>query len=233
VAYWTLCLELQFYIFYTLLAVLFRRSAERWQLLGFALTVLTSVFLDFFAVGSVHMFLRMWYPFGLGVLVYFVGKNWGRWWAMSPLMICVLTVAICGVLQERSTSVTPAVVAVLLLLQQHYQAYLRPAPRILLRLGRCSYSIFLVHGFLGLALGVLFRRGVLTTELTAWCGIVVFIVLALLCAELYHHFIEKRFAALAARIPVCVDRPKIPIPPLNSSEAVTPNPDSSGSPPKP
>jgi peptidoglycan/LPS O-acetylase OafA/YrhL len=198
--YWTLCLEVQFYLLFAiLLGVGIRLGARR--------VVRGGLFLAVSLVSVAALWARFetdvwgfadWSYFFLGAIVYKVHVK-----EVSPAWFWLA----CAVLAVEAASNRSATTAMTLVTASAIYCACRWSRlydwlncRPLLMLGRISYSLYLVHPILGPIVSSKLLRIVPATRLTG-LGIFVFAVVANLAASwLLYYMIERPTTALSGRI---------------------------------
>lgn len=198
-AYWTLCLEVQFYfVFAVSMVALSRFSANVWVCWFTALT-LGSLAVDVADAVPRDWFPRLWHQFGVGVLVYHSRTFWFARW---PLVLVLLTSASLGVYRKSDSDfVVLAVACVLLLMGRHHWLWAE-CPAILVKLGGISYSLYLIHGYVGKGLDILLRRGVGRSEPFVWFLMAGAVVAALALAAALYYWSERRAIEWSRRVRV-------------------------------
>lgn len=142
--FWTLCHEVQFYLFYCLLLAGFRRSDNLWPALPFAATGVASAFSPDLIPGLAS---GTWWMFALGVLIYFCHVSPAT---RRVLIGYVIAVALSVAVKPSPYGVVAVGTGLLIWLAVHLgkaDAWLTWRP--VLYLGTVSYSLYLVHGILG------------------------------------------------------------------------------------
>lgn len=210
VVYWTLCLEIQFYLSFSLLMLLVTTLRRR-RAPGAALALVlvpAVLFADLWALGMgpFHvpgLFLGFWHLFLAGVTV---------WWAMhrpedriaAPLAIANLVLlAAAGVVQADAPLLAGVMTAATIYVAGHRDklgTWL--AARPLQALGAMSYSLYLIHNPIT---GAAFRVGYRLTGRSLWLEAVWFVLVTGLCiavAYVSYRLIERPSLALGHRIPL-------------------------------
>jgi peptidoglycan/LPS O-acetylase OafA/YrhL len=204
VVYWTLCLEVQFYVVFTASAVAVRRLRPGYRVGWFIALTVGSLAADLANAVPPEWFPRYWYQFGAGVLVFYAGRER---LAQLFMYLFIPALVVTGVYRGQPTDVAVAVVCVLLTLVAR-EARVR-SPWVLLGLGRISYSLYLVHGFIGLALGIVFRSSLVKSESAAWMAIGGFAAVAVGAAALFYWAIELRAVEWSRLVRVGPERPPL------------------------
>jgi peptidoglycan/LPS O-acetylase OafA/YrhL len=212
-AYWTLCLEVQFYLVFAVSAIAVRRLSPGIGSGWFAALTIGSAILAFCDLVPRQWFLRLWYQFGVGVLAYSAGRDRV---ALRSLQVLLPGLAGLGAYRGEPADIVAAALAGLLV----FTGRLHRFPPLLLRLGQISYSLYLVHGFIGLGLGAAFRSSLVQSEGTAWVAINMATVAAIALAVVFHHVCERRGAEWSRLIQVSSARSAVSAPGM----AVAPGP---------
>jgi len=134
--YWTLAIELQYYLVVGLLYFLFISPLFYIRCLGYVL-LLAAPFIKF-----ATEFLPFWLPlFGVGILLFQYKSQIITRFEMLPVLICFL--AHLWFFNSATVAVVASLTALLILFAYNY------SNRLLAFLGRSSYSVYLVHPVLG------------------------------------------------------------------------------------
>lgn len=185
IAHWTLCLEVQFYFVFVLTAVAIRRLPPGQQFSSFAILAIGSMLVEALDLVPIAWFPRLWYQFGLGVLTFNAGRNRSASFTLIALLAVVFGL---GVAFGQIANAVVGIASIILFNIQR----LRQTPRLLLGLGRISYSIYLVHGLVGMGLGAAFRLLPIETEEAAWCAIALSTAIALAFAAAFYYVFERQ-----------------------------------------
>jgi peptidoglycan/LPS O-acetylase OafA/YrhL len=188
-AYWTLCLEVQFYIVFAASIVLVRRLMPHRQVGWIMLLTVGSAVINLTNAVPQPWFPSLWYQFGTGVLAYHATRE-----QSARLMLLLLLSALLslGVYRAHASDFVVAAVAGLLMMVGRED---RPEPvysRTILGLGRISYSLYLVHGFVGLGLAAAFRSPAVRSESAAWVAIALATTIAIALAVAFYQVFERR-----------------------------------------
>lgn len=198
--YWTLAIEVQFYMVFVLALVALRRLPAHlgpYALMGSGLYALHAAMHWRFLNG---WFIPHWYMFVLGVLT---------WWRLDrrlhwlPHALYLATIALAGWRFHRLEPAAAAIVATLITAAGVGDRLHRWLDlRWLQFLGAISYGIYLLHPVTGAqtrwVLGGIFSRG--RTPYGALGVVICSCVATIGCAWLLHIAVEKPAMALAARI---------------------------------
>ncbi|MDX2100527.1 MAG: acyltransferase [Leptolyngbyaceae cyanobacterium bins.59] len=149
--YWTLCLEVQFYLVFCALLGLTQYLKQRWnvenaRLLVFAPLAIVSAFwpLGIIPEGErAFLFLPLWYGFFLGVFAYW---TWKREISRPVFYLYAIPILIGSIVMEIQVATTHAITAILLMeiaqanrlgewLKQSWLQFF----------GQISYSFYLIH----------------------------------------------------------------------------------------
>lgn len=204
--FWTLSLEVQFYILYVLILAIGRNDPnQKYQgvaVLPLLLLTMTTSLL--WPAGLVHSslwagsFLPQWHGFLLGVIAYWTWRNA----EIAPLFLLFVSIAAgAGIATNNPFSITCSVVSLFLWiasLRNWALAWL--ASRLPQFLGSISYSLYLIHNPIT---GATFRAGYLATGHTLgseclWWPISVLSCIAV--AFVLWQTVERPSMALARRI---------------------------------
>jgi peptidoglycan/LPS O-acetylase OafA/YrhL len=185
--YWTLCLEVQFYL--TLIVALWISQALRakWEnfLKVFVGSMAVSVLIHLEWLPNVHgLMFPYWWAFGLGSLCYWtlVGRAPAGYLALSCAALFVSSAGFQG-----DWRLTSAAAACLLYIASQAKAMERwLADRVSQFFGRISYSLYLFHPLAGWSAQSLALR-----HLNQWAAFAVGLVSSVACAWLAYLFIER------------------------------------------
>jgi peptidoglycan/LPS O-acetylase OafA/YrhL len=190
--FWTLCLEIQFYIIFAILV------ATRSKLL-FLVAVISSLLCPFGIVTPVPgLFIGLWYGFLLGAGAYWAAANpQMRWLFLVYAAIIFLT----GLINNDVFACVCALTACALLTAAVYGALTTLLNwRWLQFLGLISYSLYLMHNPIT---GAVFRVGYILTPRSApteaiWWG--VSLIACIIFSTAVWYLIERPAAAFSKRI---------------------------------
>ncbi len=209
VVYWTLCIEVQFYLVYAMGTAFWhqRRAAKEIHVLPATVLLLLSWLVSLLLACSGEMkampgtFLPYWHEFALGILAcrLFGGSHRGT--QGGKVAAVVLAIGLAGVLFEKSTGLLVALLTFGLISFCGKKGWLYTALdlRPLQFLGRISYSAYLVHvpvGFIFLGLKNHFFRDSLVVDFAAFlCAV----FCTLLLAEIFYQVAERPAMRLSQR----------------------------------
>ena len=207
--FWTLSIELQFYVAFAVLVL----ARSRLRLLappGVTLPVLLgasaaiSLLWPFGLLGSDRRaiwFLPLWYSFMLGVLV---TARWRRLvpaWALGSYMALLTAAPVVAGRGGPFAWVSVATAALLWLAVERDRLSRWLADRASQFLGRVSYSLYLIHTpILGAAFVVTARVLGEPTPAKQVAGIVVTVVVTLLAAGVFYRAVERPAILLSRRL---------------------------------
>ena len=200
IAYWTLCLEVQFYFVFAVTAVVGQRFSTGVLLALLTLTTAGSIALNLAAVALEQA----------GFRASGISSDSARWSFMpvdnagpgrrSRLVLLLLAGKIWH-LPELGDMVVVAVAGLLLSVRTLRSKRLRGLGT-LAQLGTISYSLYLVHGYIGFGLGILFRARREWSETTAWLLIATTTIVAVASATFFYLLCERRCIDWSRRVRV-------------------------------
>ena len=198
-AFWTLCLEVQFYAIFALASVAFRflrLSLDR-IFLCWVLSVILSFTLDCFECLNQCWAPRLWYQFGLGILAYQSTVNCRQ--HVNAIVFFALFL-LASLVLYRIELVVLSCTAFLLLFKKNRAMFNRVVPAQLIHLGAISYSIYLVHGYLGMLLNSAVKSPPILSIASPLMVISTAVILAVTAAIIFHRFIEIPGIKVSKRI---------------------------------
>jgi peptidoglycan/LPS O-acetylase OafA/YrhL len=205
--FWTLCIEVQFYLLFIALLWLATRLARRSgselvrsPVLGAVLAPLALASLFFLADATdwKYLFLPHWYLFVLGCLTYWCDfRRWSGW----ALVAFSLAIAGCGAFTGQLAPFAGLATAGLLFASARVPglAWLFSG-RVLQYLGRTSYSLYLVHFTVGYRVLNAGQRLTGDSRPAALGWFALSLLLSLVAAHVLHRWVELPSVALAQRL---------------------------------
>lgn len=188
-AYWTLCLEVQFYLVFAVSMVALARCPANVWVSWFAALTIGSMAVDFANAVPRDWFPRLWYQFGMGVLAYHARQErFARW----PLALVLLVLAVLGAYRRSDSDFVVLAVAIILMLIGRDHWVRMECPVILVKLGGISYSLYLIHGYVGKGLDIALRAGVGRSEPSVWMLMAGGTAAALVLASALCYWCERR-----------------------------------------
>ncbi len=196
-AFWTLCLEVQFYVVFTVLACACSGPrAPRFVAFVVLLTVV-SFMLDQRETVSQTWFLRLWWQFGLGILCFAVRER-----NLAPTVtVAVLFVgALLGLMRADHDLVAALATSAALVHSRRRSMAPTMLTRAALGVGQVSYSLYLTHGKAGTLLGLWLGPSTTRPEWSAWLAITASLGLALFAAQVFFRLCESPAMRLSRRV---------------------------------
>jgi peptidoglycan/LPS O-acetylase OafA/YrhL len=206
--FWTLCMEVQFYLAFALLLGLSQRLAGRDRAHGLVLGVFVPLTLlslavqfGFIAWPYKATMVKFWYLFQLGALACWAvqGTVRARWFlgyaaALAALLAVSFTVeSLIGVLTGTS----------LFLVGRLGRLHDTLGHRPLQHLGRLSYSLYLVHPLVGVPFCFFVRERLVGTTPGLGAGAVLFVLavgVSVAFAEGFHRLVERPALGWSQRV---------------------------------
>ncbi|MCK2147769.1 acyltransferase family protein [Marinobacter alexandrii] len=210
--FWTLCLEFQFYIIFSIMVWLIYRklpvSAHRVPFFVTGFSFIVMVVSPYFRYtegsmpvsGTIFPYL---YEFLLGILAcyYLIGRLRGA--DLSLLMLTVFLVTVS--LKTTLHAIIPAITVVALIgSSKGWRCFQFLVSDSCQFLGRISYSLYLTHAIIGWASASILirfldgRGGFLGTAAVFFLSVMV----SLIFAYIFYHIVEKRFITLSKRLKI-------------------------------
>lgn len=157
---WTLCLEIQFYLAFILLLVLgqagtrfltrSRMAGGQWVSVGLLLmTGLASLAFWYPSLANLTFF-GAWFRFSLGVLTFWVLQGQAPRWTLWSFTLLIALLAVYTRDLRGTVAIATALMIYVCARRQRMERWL--SGRIWQFFGRISYSLYLVHFNLGMAL---------------------------------------------------------------------------------
>jgi peptidoglycan/LPS O-acetylase OafA/YrhL len=183
---WTLCLEVQFYLVYAVLAWLCSTSTPTAQNVRRAVVFSALLFVSLWFEFPDSLFLPYWYAFFAGVVV---------WWTVAgevPAVASILVLAIIAAARPSPEGVTAAATGGVILalgLTGRLNAFDYAVPQFF---GRISYSLYLIHP--------LVARFVRRYDGSAWISLPLGAAVAVAAAYALYRCVERPTHQWARRI---------------------------------
>lgn len=215
--FWTLCYEVQFYLFFVLLRISWQQLPNR----VLAVIVLTALFVAslsvrFTTVSLSGFALDRWFQFFLGVMAWWVlaGKVQAR--VLVATWFAVMIVALAAGKPDQIVGVGTSILMVVAGVRGKMGSWL--AGRTIQFLGKISYSLYLIH----LAVGwrAISLVGQLSPPLSAPQAIALFlggIALSVASAAVMWRLIEYPSIALSKRIAIAKRPPSNLVTPVSAA----------------
>ncbi len=221
--FWTLCIEIQLYLFFCLMGwlaqTLERLTSRSWRRDLLGATTLVSLVLPFVIPESQwnKWFVVYWYQFALGV--------WACWSVSERRAQLWMAIAVAGALglALRLGDAGPAVCVATACALAAAQASPRGAYRgmsVLATLGRRSYSFYLLHALVGVGFLRRWNDHLSASVTYDVLGLGLAFALAFAAAELLFRLVERPSMAFSRRIQL---RPTPVAAPMPAATALTPN----------
>ncbi len=198
--FWTLCYEIQFYLFFVLLLIARRRVPNR----NLSIVVLAGVFVASlvlqFTTADIHgLALERWYQFFMGVMAWWVVGKRVSPWVIGPVWLTVLGASIATNQLYQFVGVATSALIVTAGLRGTMGQWLTSAP--LQFLGKISYSLYLIHLLAGWRFVAL--TGVLLGPFSvsmAWIMYFAGMIVSVLAAAALWWLVERPTIALSKRV---------------------------------
>jgi peptidoglycan/LPS O-acetylase OafA/YrhL len=202
--YWTLCLEMQFYLVLLLILATRWPIVLVWVLLGWSLLEHASIV----SVAPRGLFVHYWFGFAAGALTYWAAT--GRL-KSQHLYLALATILVFSAGRNGGWCLATATTAAALYAASRlHRMGTWLSGRIMQGLGRLSYSLYLFHPIVGWSAQSLALR-----HLDQWGALAVGLAASLLSAWMVYLLVEKPSIRLSHWVSL---RPIAPAPPGRSSE---------------
>jgi peptidoglycan/LPS O-acetylase OafA/YrhL len=206
--FWTLCIEVQFYLTFLLLTAVSQRwrgprSSDAIDLLVFGPVALWSIATRWCHAPGLHpaFMIKFWYLFQLGVLACWTltgAKRPAYFWAYTGLLLVAEWRAFHI---ESSIGIGTGVMIYLVGTAHRLETWLSAA--LLQFFGRISYSLYLVHAVVGTPFTYYLARQWVTPEGPVWAAFGLFVaafVVSTITAYLLYRLVEHPSVTLSRRI---------------------------------
>jgi peptidoglycan/LPS O-acetylase OafA/YrhL len=196
--YWTLCFEVQFYLLLILILWAAQRLHQGLGSTGFAAAFLFSIGLSVLlhtGLGSSPRGLMwsLWWAFGLGALCYWTIERRVSYQYLAAAMALLVA---SGVAQNGDWRITAALTAGALLLVDGLGMMGRwLADPVMQFLGRISYSLYLLHGFIGWS-----TQSFALRYMNPWAALLVGIAASVTSAYIAYQLVERPSIRLSHRV---------------------------------
>ena len=212
--YWTLCFEIQFYVFLLLLLSVGQRAGYGTvAMLGrpaiASMILFTAVLSSLVHGGAIAWSVRgialgSWYCFSLGMFCYWALRGWlaSYWFVILWIGVLCVAVATRGDANDVAALTTSAL---LFIGGKAGRLHLWLSDTATQYLGRISYSLYLFHATVGWSAVSLFKRLIGSAEMGAWLtglALLTGAVASLAFAHLGYLLIERPSVRLSRRIPL-------------------------------
>lgn len=214
--YWTLCLEIQFYLVFALLMMVVRVLRQRMSyakafytvlLPAVAFALLWPARLAPFEVPG--LFLNQWFSFLMGVLAWGAAVGFAQDRIALPAAgVAFAVLAVLGLIHGGPVELVAAGISALIVLAGRLgklSSWLNYRP--LLTLGAISYSIYLIHNPIT---GAAYRVGYRLTGRTLGTEVLWFFLVllgAVMAAYLFHRAVERPALELSRRVSLSGRKP--------------------------
>lgn len=195
--YWTLCLEVQFFLVFCILFSLAQQLNSYWKnnwgklIVFIPSAVLAALFpIGVFQIdGRPTIFLTLWYSFILGVFAYWTWHNYLKDWFFYSYAAILLFV---GIVHSEGFIITSAIVSIVLLeVARAKQMQNLLNWQWLQFIGKISYSLYLTHVSI---IGAVYYVGYKLLDRNVWSEFLCFLLIfpiSISIATLMWHFVEK------------------------------------------
>lgn len=201
--YWTLCLEIQFYLFLILLLwgmQSLKVSMRSWTFdAAFLALLAVSVLAQGEVIGWVPrgLFLTHWYAFALGAAVYWTVSGVARpTLVLASIAVVLATITLAAPIAHGDWLVAAAAVAAVIFLASALEKIGQwLSGPVFQFLGKISYSLYLFHALIGWS-----AMSVALKFANQWIALGVGIGASLVCATAVYHTVEKFSIKLSRKV---------------------------------
>jgi peptidoglycan/LPS O-acetylase OafA/YrhL len=199
--YWTLCLEIQFYLLFAVAIALGGRAGKAL----IAATFVASIASGFAGYDTDDWWVGHWHAFALGAATYYASRP-GR--SIVAWLVFLVPVLALGAYRERPAEFITAGTATALYLGVRLNGMgTWLAWPVLLWLGRISYSLYLTHSMLGVLVFSRLRGPLARGETGVWIIIALGIVNSVIGAYVFCRLFEVPAMRLSKRL----TQPRAPV----------------------
>ena len=181
VAFWTLCIEVQFYLFFATLMFFAHRLGREAIFWLLAVSIMICMIVQCFNEVPNCFFLKHWPVFSLGCLLRMAKTEGDRLGIFSLCLVCLVWSAMNSPFEFAFLSLVGLLVF----------SPVRSVPLPLLFLGKISFSLYLVHGLVGSLLAGIMKNLRLTSEFQTLGIVCLFILVAIAVATAFSSLIER------------------------------------------
>lgn len=201
--FWTLCLEIQFYLLFALSMFFFRKLTIEAHSFFLAFTSIISllVYCDFFHLKIPGLFLPYWFFFVIGVFVERALDGKGSAYFVFLLVAMIVGAIVKGGGASLITAIVISLIIYLVGLGHGLKSFLNVRP--LQFLGAISYSLYLTHADVGWkAISVMQKIHPLNTaqQEIALIYLAIGVLVSILFAFIFYLLIERPSLLLAKKI---------------------------------
>ncbi len=200
-AFWTLCLEVKFYAVFSIsqLAFYYLRVLRESVIKLCVISALLSLALHWSRYCALCWSPVLWYQFAFGIIAFQASITSNRKWLTAAFFSTTCVVGVVGAKPDLAVS---AMIALLLFINRQSPGLERIVPSSFVFLGSISYSLYLIHGFLGLPLNMALKSVMLKSFLSPIAVVSIAVALVIPIAWLFFRFIEKPSMDWSKRIAI-------------------------------